>query len=124
MNFKTISYFICFVLLSNSCRLSCSLIRGPRTLILLEDEGQKYSFSSLYDELIKSNYILTFHFSDDSYLTLSKYGEYIYENILILAPSTEEFGGQINLQSIIDFIDSGRSVFIAIDSRGKFQYER
>ena len=94
------------------------LIKGPRTLVLLENHHQVYSFSLLFDHLSEHNFELNFRLADDSSLILSQYGEYLYENLLIMAPSTDEFGGDLSALSIIDFIDSGRNAFICANSKG------
>lgn len=51
--------------------------------------------------------------ADDSGLLLSKYGEYLYKNLIIFAPSVEEFGGDISVEKIAQFIDDGGNVLIA-----------
>ena len=128
------SYFTFFIILVRMCvykiylviflvSLVDSLIKGPRTLVLLENQHQVASFSILFGHLSQHNFELTFRLSDDSSLALSQYGEYLYENIFIMAPTTEEFGGELSSISIIDFIDSGRNVFICINSRGELLFE-
>ena len=42
----------------------------------------------------------------------TKYGEYLYDNLILLAPAAEVFGG-IDLDSIIDFVDEGHNIFVA-----------
>lgn len=52
-------------------------------------------------------YTLTFKPADDASLILSKYGEYLYENVIIFAPSVEEFGGSLSVEAFTEFIDGG-----------------
>jgi len=59
---------------------------------------------------------LTFKTADDSSLSLVKYGESIYENIVIFSPSVEEFGGSVDVQAITNFIDAGGNVLVAASS--------
>jgi oligosaccharyltransferase complex subunit beta len=47
---------------------------------------------------------------------LTVYGEYLYDHLIIFAPTVEEFGGLIDVPSILDFIDEGHNVLIAGDS--------
>lgn len=54
---------------------------------------------------------MTFKSADDSNLVLSKYGEYLYDNLIIFAPSVEEFGGAVSVEAIADFIDGGGKGF-------------
>lgn len=36
--------------------------------------------------------------ADDPSLQLSRYGEYLYQNLVILAPGVEEFGGSLSVE--------------------------
>lgn len=56
---------------------------------------------------------MNFKLADDSNLLLSKYGEYLYQNLIIFAPSVEEFGGSISVESIAHFVDDGGNVLVA-----------
>lgn len=58
-------------------------------------------------------YSLTFKIADDASLILSKYGEYLYEHLIVFAPSVEEFGGTLNVDTITQFIDEGGNVLVA-----------
>jgi oligosaccharyltransferase complex subunit beta len=58
-------------------------------------------------------YTLTFKLADDSSLVLSKYGEFIYDHLIIFAPSVEEFGGALSVEAITEFIDGGGNVLVA-----------
>lgn len=51
--------------------------------------------------------------ADDANLVLSKYGEYLYKNVIVFAPSVEEFGGDLNVDKITEFIDNGGNVLVA-----------
>ena len=96
---------------------------------------------------------MTFRLADDSGLALVKYGEFLYEHLVIFSPSVEgksssmslpvqsfhvfirfclfiyfclhsdiifilplEFGGNINVRGITDFIDGGGNVLVATSS--------
>lgn len=92
-------------------------VEGGKTLVLLENLSMKESFSVFFEDLQLRGYQLVFKLADDSSLALSKYGEYTYENLIIFAPSVEEFGGTIDVSSITDFIDNGEgNVLIAASS--------
>lgn len=56
---------------------------------------------------------LTFKLADDANLVISKYGEYLYKNLIIFAPSVEEFGGDLNVDKVAEFIDNGGNVLVA-----------
>uniref|UniRef100_A0A8C0BQG7 Dolichyl-diphosphooligosaccharide--protein glycosyltransferase 48 kDa subunit n=1 Tax=Buteo japonicus TaxID=224669 RepID=A0A8C0BQG7_9AVES len=59
---------------------------------------------------------LTFRTADDAGLSLIKYGEFLYDNLIIFSPSIEDFGGNINVETITAFIDGGGSVLVAASS--------
>lgn len=61
---------------------------------------------------LERGFKLTFKLADDPNLVLSKYGEYLYENLIIFAPSVEEFGGDLNTDKIAEFIDNGGNVLV------------
>lgn len=56
---------------------------------------------------------MTFKLADDANLVLSKYGEYLYKNLVVFAPSVVEFGGQLDTEAITRFIDDGGNVLMA-----------
>lgn len=59
-----------------------------------------------------NNYDLVFRKADDATLSLVKYGEFLYENVIIFAPSVREFGGKLNVKAITSFVDGGGSVLV------------
>ncbi|CAI9734829.1 dolichyl-diphosphooligosaccharide--protein glycosyltransferase 48 kDa subunit-like [Octopus vulgaris] len=59
---------------------------------------------------------ITFKTADDSSLALTKYGEFLYDNLIIFSPSVEEFGGSIDVAAITNFIDNGGNVLVAASS--------
>lgn len=52
-------------------------------------------------------YVLTFKSADDASLSLTKYGEYLYEHLILFAPSVDEFGGSLSVDAITEFVDGG-----------------
>lgn len=56
---------------------------------------------------IERGFVLTFKSADDASLALTKYGEYLYEHLIIFAPSVDELGGSLSVEGITDFIDGG-----------------
>lgn len=88
-----------------------------RTLVLLENLSIKETHSVFFEDLGSRGFQLTYKMADDSSLALSKYGEYLYDNLIIFAPSVEEFGGSIDVQVITDFVDNGGgNVMVAASS--------
>ena len=56
---------------------------------------------------------LTFKTADDSSLSLIKYGEFLFDHLILFAPSVEAFGGQLDVSTITGFIDGGGNVLVA-----------
>lgn len=65
-----------------------------------------------YFLFIDRGYSLTFKSADDANLVLSKYGQYLYDSLIIFAPSVEEFGGAVSVEAIAEFIDNGGKQFL------------
>ena len=92
-------------------------VDGSKTLVLLENLSMKESYSVFLGDLQSRGFQLVYKLADDPSLALSKYGEYLYENLIIFAPSVEEFGGTVDVASITDFIDNGGgNVLVAASS--------
>ncbi|KAJ8920295.1 hypothetical protein NQ315_011956 [Exocentrus adspersus] len=92
--------------------ITTAYAQGP-TLVLLENQVIKETHSIFFRSLQERGYTLTFKIADDSALVLSRYGEYLYKNLIIFAPSVEEFGGSLDLKALTDFIDDGGNMLIA-----------
>lgn len=90
---------------------------GGPTLVLLDKLAIKETHSIFFKTLQDSGYALTFKIADDASLQLSKYGEYLYEHLIIFAPSVEEFGGALSVEAVTDFIDGGGNVLVAGSSQ-------
>ncbi|KAF7235817.1 Dolichyl-diphosphooligosaccharide--protein glycosyltransferase 48 kDa subunit [Varanus komodoensis] len=89
---------------------------GSRTLVLLENMNLKDTHSLFMRSLADRGFDLTFRTADDPGLSLIKYGEFLYDNLIIFSPSVEDFGGNINVETIAAFIDGGGSVLVAASS--------
>lgn len=63
--------------------------------------------------ILERGFKITYKLADDASLILSKYGEYIYQNLIVFAPSVEEFGGSISVEAIGQFVDDGGNVLVA-----------
>lgn len=87
------------------------------TLIIVDKTTNLPTFKQSHTSLIKLiediGHKLTIKAADDSSLKLSTYGEFLYDNILVLCPQVDVFRGTTNVKDIIDFIDAGRNVLLA-----------
>jgi oligosaccharyltransferase complex subunit beta len=90
-----------------------SCVEKRETLVLLDNLAIKETHSIFFKSLQDRGFKLTFKLADDANLLLSKYGEYLYQNLIIFAPSVEEFGGSVSVESITQFIDDGGNVLVA-----------
>ncbi|KAK3913355.1 Dolichyl-diphosphooligosaccharide--protein glycosyltransferase 48 kDa subunit, partial [Frankliniella fusca] len=89
---------------------------GGNTLVLLDNLAIKETHSIFFKSLQERGHTLTFKSADDASLALTKYGEYIYDHLIIFAPSVDEFGGSLNVESITEFIDGGGNLLVAASS--------
>jgi len=87
-----------------------------RVLVLLDDLNLQHSHSIFFAQLKSRGYELFFFSADDPTLALTEYGEYLYHQLILFAPTVEEFGGLIDVPSILDFIDDGNNVLLVGDS--------
>merc|ERR1712168_551332 len=86
------------------------------TLVLIDNPSTKETHSIFFGALKDKGFQLSFKLADDPSLTLTKHGEYLYENLIIFSPSVEEFGGSIDVAAITKFVDEGGNVLVAAGS--------
>ena len=65
---------------------------------LITGRGHELTYKHVYDENVR----------------LEKYGEFFYDNLVLFAPTAEDFGESIKTDTIVKFIDSGRSLLFAV----------
>ncbi|XP_027074904.1 dolichyl-diphosphooligosaccharide--protein glycosyltransferase 48 kDa subunit-like [Coffea eugenioides] len=87
-----------------------------RILVLLDDVSLKSSHSIFFSSLQSRGFDLDFKLADDPKLTLQRYGQYLYDGLILFAPTTERFGGSLDLAAVLSFVDSGHDVIVAADS--------
>nr|CAG4641666.1 EOG090X05EE [Eurycercus lamellatus] len=83
------------------------------TLVLLDNLAIRETHSIFFKSLTDRGFLLTYKTADDSNLVLSKYGQYLFQNLVIFSPSVEEFGGTLSVEAITKFVDDGGNVLIA-----------
>ncbi|KAE8687706.1 Dolichyl-diphosphooligosaccharide--protein glycosyltransferase 48 kDa subunit [Hibiscus syriacus] len=86
-----------------------------RVLVLLDDLAIKSSHSSYFNSLKSRGFDLDFKLADDPKIALQRYGQYLYDALILFCPSVERFGGSIDVASIINFVDSGHDLIVAAD---------
>lgn len=86
---------------------------AANTLVLVDTLATRETHSIFLKSLQERGHEVTVKAADDPSLQLSRYGEYIYQNLVILAPGVEEFGGALSVEAIVEFIDGGGNVLVA-----------
>ncbi|XP_061197195.1 dolichyl-diphosphooligosaccharide--protein glycosyltransferase 48 kDa subunit-like isoform X3 [Saccostrea echinata] len=94
----------------------CAATAGKRTLVLVDNWSIRETHSVFFRTLRDRGFELTFKTADDSSLALVKYGEFLFDNLILFSPSVEEFGGSIDVAAITNFIDGGGNVLVAASS--------
>ncbi|XP_061592649.1 dolichyl-diphosphooligosaccharide--protein glycosyltransferase 48 kDa subunit [Cololabis saira] len=104
-----------FLVLSFVSMLQCVSADG-KTLVLLDNLNIRDTHSIFFRSLADRGFDLSFKTADDPSLSLIKYGQFLYDHLIIFSPSVEDFGGSINVETITAFIDGGGSVLVAANS--------
>ncbi|GJN09914.1 hypothetical protein PR202_ga27968 [Eleusine coracana subsp. coracana] len=90
--------------------------RGRRLLVLLDDLAVRSSHSAFFGSLQARGFDLDFRLADDPKLSLHRYGRYLYDGLVLFAPSTTRFGGSVDQNAVLEFIDAGHDMILAADS--------
>jgi len=103
---------ICVILSS----VQSQTLTKRRGLVVVDNANIRNTHSRFFRLFEKSGYTLDFQQASGATVELSKYGEYQYDFLVLLAPRAEDFGTRLNVDSILNFIDDGNSVIVAVDS--------
>jgi oligosaccharyltransferase complex subunit beta len=103
------------IALSVLCLAICisQISAEKRVLALLENLAVKETHSIFFKTLTDQGFSLTYKVADDSTLSLKKFGEYLFEHIVVFAPTVDEFGGSLSVEAMTEFIDDGGNMMIA-----------
>jgi len=93
-----------------------SAVQNDRVLILLENLTVKETHSIYFKNLVDAGFELTFKVADDSGLQIKKYGQFLYEHIIVFSPTVEEFGGELSAEALTEFVDEGGNILVAANS--------
>lgn len=89
---------------------------NKQILVLLDDSSIKSSHSVFFNSLQQRGYSLDFKLADDPKISLNRYGQYLYEALILFSPSVTKFGGSLDAASILAFVDAGHDLILAADS--------
>uniref|UniRef100_A0A8D3DW70 Dolichyl-diphosphooligosaccharide--protein glycosyltransferase 48 kDa subunit n=1 Tax=Scophthalmus maximus TaxID=52904 RepID=A0A8D3DW70_SCOMX len=98
------------VFLSLASMLHCALADG-KTLVLLDNLNIRDTHSMFFRSLADRGFDLAFKTADDPSLSLIKYGQFLYDHLIIFAPSVE---GKIYIY-FLHLIQNGVFTFMACD---------
>ncbi|KAI6233152.1 Dolichyl-diphosphooligosaccharide--protein glycosyltransferase 48 kDa subunit [Aphelenchoides fujianensis] len=87
-----------------------------RVLLLVDNANIEKTHSIFLKSLRDRGYQLTTKQADDSTLELQRFGEFLYDHVIVFAPSVEEFGGSLSAEELAKFVDGGGNVLVAADS--------
>ncbi|KAL5987671.1 Dolichyl-diphosphooligosaccharide--protein glycosyltransferase 48 kDa subunit [Asimina triloba] len=113
---KTILSFLLFLLPILCTSFSPETPTDRRLLVLLDDLAIKSSHSIFFNSLKSRGFDLDFKLAEDPKLSLKRYGQFLYDGLIVFAPSAKRFGGSLDLASVLDFVDAGHDLIVAADS--------
>lgn len=97
--------------------LFLTVIAAKEKILILHDGSKvELAFSKFFSNL-KQSFNLEFKSAEDSKLQLIEYGVLKYQHLILMAPNTDEFGGDLSPSKISDYVDNGGNLLIIVDSR-------
>ncbi|KAL5562610.1 hypothetical protein UlMin_032357 [Ulmus minor] len=113
---KLISFLLLTLILPFLCNsFSPERPTDQRVLVLLDDLALKSSHSLFFNSLQSRGFELDFKLADDPKIGLQRYGQYLYDALILFAPTADRFGGSVDVAAILDFVDSGHDLIVAAD---------
>ncbi|KAL3077130.1 hypothetical protein niasHS_013119 [Heterodera schachtii] len=97
------------------CLFAFAEVAADRVLLLIDNPTIRDSHSVFIKSLEERGHSVVIAMADDPNLSLIKFGEFLYDHLIIFAPSVDDFGGNINVDEITKFIDGGGNVLVAAD---------
>ncbi|GIL45161.1 hypothetical protein Vafri_2479 [Volvox africanus] len=85
-------------------------------LVLLQNVNTADKYSKFFGSLRDYGFDISVKSVKDSSLKLKEYGTWLYDDLVLFAPPAEGFGGKIDRQVILEFVDSGHNVLMALNS--------
>jgi len=103
--------FLAILVIINVFCVQCTI--NKTALVVLDDLNMRNSHSLFFKIFEDKGWSVTFKEATDPSLELQKYGEYLYELLILFAPEADDFGGLLDLNAILNFIDDGNSLVLA-----------
>jgi len=86
---------------------------AAKTLVLVDTLATRETHSLFLRQLTERGHEVTVKSADEPSLMLQRYGESLYDNLVLFCPAVEEFGGALSVEAIVHFIDAGGNVILA-----------
>ncbi|CBY20857.1 unnamed protein product [Oikopleura dioica] len=99
----------------HSLLFAAAFAAKAKMLVVLENERQKNEYATVLNQL-NEKFETYYKLADDADLHLVKYGKNLYQNAIIMAPSTEEFGGDVKTKTFVDFTQNGGNLMVFASS--------
>lgn len=97
-------------------KLTIAIEDTKNTLVILDKSNNIPTFKQSHSSFLKLiqdlGHTVDIRSADDSSLKLSKYGDFLYDNILLLCPQVQVFRGSVSVKDLLEFIDAGRNVLL------------
>jgi oligosaccharyltransferase complex subunit beta len=88
-----------------------------RALVLVDSLSTRETHSQILQHLNHLGLQVTLRTADDPSLQLVRYGQHVYDHVLLLSPYVQEFGGAVNIRALIDFVDAGGNLLVTGNDR-------
>lgn len=102
---------------STSSSPSSSFFEPGRALVLVDHQGTRETHSQILQYLNQLGLQVTIRSADDPSLQLVRYGQHVYDHVLLFSPYVQEFGGAINIRALLDFVDAGGNLLVTGNDR-------
>eukprot|EP00485_Elphidium_margaritaceum_P007412 CAMPEP_0202689576 /NCGR_PEP_ID=MMETSP1385-20130828/4793_1 /ASSEMBLY_ACC=CAM_ASM_000861 /TAXON_ID=933848 /ORGANISM="Elphidium margaritaceum" /LENGTH=447 /DNA_ID=CAMNT_0049344719 /DNA_START=28 /DNA_END=1371 /DNA_ORIENTATION=- len=105
----------CFVLYFLLSILNVIFAFTPQTLVVVKDDFSKYTYSRFFKSLKRRGHKVTIKSVTDKSIKLQDYGESLYNNLILLSPSSKQIG-DLSVKDVLNFIDDGNNILIGVDN--------
>jgi oligosaccharyltransferase complex subunit beta len=95
--------------------LLASIVNAKDILVLLGEESIQESHSTFLSDLKGAGLTLHIEQISSSQLQLQRWGQWLYDGVLVVASKSGRVGGTLDSAYFSEFLDSGRSIFVSTD---------
>jgi oligosaccharyltransferase complex subunit beta len=107
------------VLLCVACCQAANASTGTdrhRTLVLIGEEGIRQTHSKYLAAVKALGSELDVRLSSQPKLQLRHWDDLLYETVILLHPEAKEFGGAVDSGALVEFVDAGGNLLLALDT--------